>query len=92
MRTRRKVRADAVLADLYALAAQHPGVRDHAHAVSVLQAMQPRNVGIAGSLRALEDGGWAREVRPGQWALTSLGFERARTLFLPGMDAGEVAS
>lgn len=83
-RMRRNVRADAILADLYALAAQHPHTESPAHPVAVLRTMQARAGGVERSLEVLESSGWAREVRPGEWALTSSGIERARTLFLPG--------
>ncbi|MEX1259014.1 MAG: metal ABC transporter permease [Gemmatimonadota bacterium] len=86
-RTRQRVRADSVLADLYALAAQHGEGTEHAHPVAVLRAMQPRANGVEGSLRALAEMGWARESRPGAWTLTRSGVERARTLFLPEHDA-----
>ncbi len=81
--TRRRLRVDAVLADLYALAAQHGEATSHAHPVAVLRAMQERRGGLERSLEALESRGLAREVRPGEWCLTKAGVERARTLFLP---------
>jgi manganese/zinc/iron transport system permease protein len=87
VRTRKKVRADSVLADLYALAAQHGEGTEHAHPVAVLRAMQPRAAGVERSLRALAAMGWAREAMPGAWTLTRSGVERARTLFLPEVDA-----
>jgi len=87
IRTRQRVRADTVLADLYALAAQHGEGAEHAHPVAVLRAMQPRANGIDGSLRDLAEKGWAREARPGTWTLTQSGVERAKTLFLPEIES-----
>ena len=81
VRTRRRVRADGVLADLYALACQHPGRTGHPHPVAVLRAMQRTTVGVERSLRRLEATGWAREARPGEWSLTTAGVARARESF-----------
>jgi len=83
VRTRRRVRADAVLADLYALAVQHGEGSGYAHSIRVLRTMQPRRSGVERSLRTLEEEGWARKVASGDWSLTPAGIERARTLFLP---------
>lgn len=80
-RTRRRVRADGVLADLYALACQHPGRTRHPHPVAVLRAMQRTQGGVERSLRRLEANGWAREARPGEWSLTTAGMARAREGF-----------
>ncbi|MDE0393593.1 MAG: metal ABC transporter permease [Gammaproteobacteria bacterium] len=81
LRTRRRVRADGVLADLYALACQHPGRTAHPHPVAVLKAMQSTKGGVERSLRRLESDGWAREARPGEWTLTTAGVARAREGF-----------
>jgi len=86
VRTRRRVMADVVLADLYALAAQHDETTEHAHEVAVLRTMQSRRGGVRRSLKALEAAGWAREVSSGAWCLTADGVQRARTLFLPGRE------
>jgi manganese/zinc/iron transport system permease protein len=84
IRTRRRVRADSILADLYALAVQHGEGSEYSHPVAVLRTMQPRRSDVERSLRSLAEEGWAREVRTGEWCLTPSGVERARTLFLPG--------
>lgn len=78
---RRRVRAESVLADLYALACQHPGRTGHPHPVAVLKAMQRAEGGVERSLRRLEADGWAREARPGEWSLTASGMARARAGF-----------
>jgi manganese/zinc/iron transport system permease protein len=82
-RTRRRVLADTVLADLYTLAVQHGETTDHPHAVAVLRTMQPGRKGVRRSLRTLEERGWAREVNQGEWCLTPTGVTRARDLLLP---------
>lgn len=86
-RTRRRVRADGVLADLYALACQHPGRTGHPHPVAVLKAMHSTNGGVERSLRRLEADGWAREARPGEWSLTTAGAARAREGFRAEFEA-----
>ena len=75
-RNRRTLRTQGVLADLYGLAAQHnePG---HAHNVEVLRAMNRYRGGVRYSLRALAAEGLAREVSPGNWALTEDGAAQA---------------
>ncbi len=89
LRTRRSVRAEGVLGDLYALAAQHPERIEHPHPIAVLEAMQPNLGGVERSLRLLESSGWAREARPGDWSLTPAGAERARERFQPESEGGE---
>jgi manganese/zinc/iron transport system permease protein len=90
-RTRREIRTDTVLAHLYALAAQHEEATEHGHPTGVLGAMEGpgRREGVGPSLRVLASRGLAREVVPGEWALTPEGVERARHLFLP--EEGETA-
>lgn len=85
-RTRRRVMADTVLADLYALAAQHGDSAEYTHPVAVLRTMADRRGGVERSLRSLEAAGWAREPTPGSWCLTPEGVARARKLFLPEVD------
>ncbi len=84
--TRRRLAADAVLADLYALAAQHGETTEYGHPVAVLRAMQGRGGGVERALARLEARGLAREVGAGQWSVTEAGIERARNVFLPGGD------
>jgi manganese/zinc/iron transport system permease protein len=84
-RTRREIRTDTVLANLYALAAQHDEATGHGHPARVLGTMEGpgRRSGVEASLGVLATRGLAREVAPGEWALTTEGMERARRLFLP---------
>jgi Mn-dependent DtxR family transcriptional regulator len=76
-RNRRTLRTQAVLADLYGLAAQHhePG---YAHSVEVLRAMNSYQGGVRHSLRALAAAGLVREVSPDHWSLTDAGAVEAR--------------
>jgi manganese/zinc/iron transport system permease protein len=70
-RGRRRLRVDAVLADLYALGRQH-GSFEHAHAATVLAAARGDGASVRGTLDELERRGWAR--RDGdEWALTETG-------------------
>jgi manganese/zinc/iron transport system permease protein len=98
-RVRRRIRADAMLMDLYALSRQHaePG---HPHPVATLRAMSGRERGVSASLRTLEARGWAvhseeddRDPRvrrlsgrseARQWAITEAGRIRARQLLDTG--------
>ena len=76
-RNRRTLRTQAVLADLYGLAAQHHEA-GYAHNVEVLRAMNSYQGGVRHSLRVLAAGGLVREVSPDHWALTDAGSEQAR--------------
>jgi len=84
-RTRKRVRAESVLANLYALAAQHDDATEHGHPAAVLRTMQRESGGVAveRSLEALAARGLARELSPGEWAVTPAGIDRARRLFFP---------
>ena len=71
LRTRRRLRTDAVLADLYSLARQHD-TPEHGHPVAVLNVME-RRVGVERSLQELAARGWARRSGDDEWALTAVG-------------------
>lgn len=75
---RHRLRTEAVLLDLWALAEVHDGL-DHPHPVAVLEAMGSSRGSVAPSLQALEDLGLARSSVDG-WCLTSAGSDRAREL------------
>jgi manganese/zinc/iron transport system permease protein len=81
-RRKHEIRADAVLLDLYALAAQHD-MREHAHRTDVLVAMRP-GVGVERSLDALEEQGYADRQGERGWLLTSSGRDHARDLLRRG--------
>lgn len=76
-RNRRSLRLGGVLQDLAALSSQH-GDTAHAHAIGVLRAMASGRGGVEGSLLELQRRGWAREIRSGQWAITSEGMAEHR--------------
>ena len=78
-RARRRLRLDAVLADLHALAAQH-GTHEHGHAAAVVSVMEGGR-DVEGSLEELEARGWARRVGADEWALTRAGRSEADRRF-----------
>lgn len=91
-RVRRRVRADVVLQNLHALAAQHGDALEHPHSEAVLHAMGGRETGVARSLEVLRERGLVQESPGGGWALTPEGAERARRLFLPDPDGSDEAT
>ena len=76
-RSRRTLRTQATLENLYALAAQHGDPR-RAHDVEMLRAMNRYQGGVRHSLATLAAEGLVRELSPGQWALTDAGAARVR--------------
>jgi manganese/zinc/iron transport system permease protein len=78
-RARRRLRLDAVLADLHALAAQH-GSLEHGHTAAVVSVMEGGR-DVEGSLGELEARGWARRVTADEWALTHAGKSEADRRF-----------
>jgi manganese/zinc/iron transport system permease protein len=79
MRSRRVLRQEAVLANLYALAAQHedPG---HAHSIQVLRAMNAGRGGVQRSLATLQEKGLVLKTGDSEWALTPRGHDVAENL------------
>lgn len=78
-RNGRKLRMEAVLLDLYALAAQHDR-SDYPHAQAVLDLMAHPIRGTSRSLEALSERGLARQIGPSLWALTAAGVARAENI------------
>jgi manganese/zinc/iron transport system permease protein len=78
-RNRRTLRTQAVLADLYELAARHDDPH-HAHNYELLRAMNRYRGGVRHSLDALAAEGLAVETSPGHWALTEAGVVQAQTM------------
>lgn len=76
-RNRRTLQLRAVLSDLYVLAEQHQTI-ERGHTIEVLRAMSYGHGGTDSSLKTLEDQGLARQIKPGQWALTQSGYDKAR--------------
>lgn len=70
-RQRHQIRTDAVLADLYDLAGQHHA--EHAHELSVLQAMRAGRTDVQRALAVLEERGLARRDARGAWLITPAG-------------------
>jgi manganese/zinc/iron transport system permease protein len=75
-RNRRRLRAEAVLADLHTLAEQHED-KTYAHNVAVLRTMRSGQGGVEHTLRALARRDLVQEVGEGQWGLTPEGFREA---------------
>jgi manganese/zinc/iron transport system permease protein len=78
-RNRRRLRLEAVLADLHALAAQHEDWQ-HGHALAVLQAMSVEPGGVLPNLQELAARGWAQHTQTGEWVLTPAGRAAAEEL------------
>ena len=78
-RNGRRLRLEAVLLDLFALAAQHERA-DHPHQEAVLNIMSDPTSRTYQNLRILEERGFVRQVGPTLWALTSAGVARSRAL------------
>lgn len=76
-RQRRQLRAEAVLSDLYTLAAHHDDPT-HGHSIAALEALRMGQGSARRSLEALRERGLATEVGAGAWALTPSGMEEAR--------------
>jgi manganese/zinc/iron transport system permease protein len=87
-RNRRRLRVEAVLGDLYALASQHDDA-DHGHSITVLRAMSQGRGGVANSLEQLERQGWVHQVGPDEWTLTSSGLAEAERLIGTRGEANE---
>jgi len=85
-RSRRRLRTEAVLADLYALWGQHEDL-DHAHPAAVLETMALNRGGVAGALDELASRGLARSA-DGGWMLTSEGLRVARKLHGERFESG----
>ena len=79
-RNRRRLRVDAVLADLYALSAQHES-GERAHSAAVLDVMEAGRVGVERTLDELEARGWASQVGEDEWVLTQAGEAEAKRRF-----------
>jgi manganese/zinc/iron transport system permease protein len=78
-RSRRRLRLETVLADLYSLAGQHNDL-GHAHSADVLRAMRLGEGGVRRSLATLADRGLVRSIGQDQWSLTADGLREAKRL------------
>lgn len=75
----RKLRMEAVLLDLFALASQHERA-DYPHETAVLDLMANPIAGSTKSLTALADRGLVTRVGSSQWSLTQAGLARVRAI------------
>lgn len=71
-RNARKLKLDAVLLDVYALAAQHSPM-DHPHSEAVLNVMNELAAKTGESLNRLSELGLVKQVESGIWSLTETG-------------------
>ena len=78
-RNRRRLRVEAVLSDLYALASQHERM-DHGHPIAVLRTMSAGSGGVRRSLEELAARGWARPDTGEAWILTPQGRAEAERM------------
>lgn len=78
-RNRRRLRFQAVLGNLYTLAAQHED-KTHPHDIAVLRAMDAGRGGVERTLHVLEARGLVRESSPQKWALSEEGWQEAQRL------------
>jgi manganese/zinc/iron transport system permease protein len=78
LQNRRRLQVEAVLSDLYVLSLQHADP-EHPHSIAVLRAMNIGRGGVLGSLKALQDRGWARQTGDQDWSLTQEGRREAKS-------------
>jgi manganese/zinc/iron transport system permease protein len=79
LRQRQSFRSDAVLLDLYALAAHHENL-SHPHSASVLHTMNLDRKAVNQSLKTLEGRGLVEKKGTENWGLTASGIEEAKRL------------
>jgi manganese/zinc/iron transport system permease protein len=75
-RSRRQLRLDGVLSDLYSLAAQHDDLQ-HSHSIGVLRTMNDGTGGVQRSLETLASQGLVQETGDAEWSLTPIGIAAA---------------
>ncbi|PKO11704.1 MAG: ABC transporter [Chloroflexi bacterium HGW-Chloroflexi-10] len=75
-RSRRQLRLDSVLTDLFILSSQHNDMR-HAHSISTLRVMSSGRGGVQFSLLRLKELGLVDQVDEQNWLLTPKGVEEA---------------
>lgn len=90
-RNGKRLRLEAVLLDLYALAAQHERA-DHPHAEAVLNIMSDPTGRTFQNLRILEERGFVRQLGPTLWSLTSAGVARSHDLIASRLTAPSTRS
>jgi manganese/zinc/iron transport system permease protein len=75
-RNRRRLRVEAVLANLHVLAEQHAD-QQHGHSTEVIRAMMSYTGGVNRTLHELEGRGLVRQSAPNEWSLTESGVDEA---------------
>jgi manganese/zinc/iron transport system permease protein len=88
-RARRRLQREAVLADLYRLAAQHEDPDRAPHSANVLRAMGAAP-GLNRTLRQLVSDGLVRRSADGRWSLTLAGVDAGRRLVTADTSTPEV--
>lgn len=78
-RNSRRLRVEAVLADLYTLASQHHNPT-HGHSAEVLRTMNAGRGGVDYTLKELQRRGLVRQTQANEWALTQAGVAEAERL------------
>lgn len=76
-RNSRRLRTEAVLADLYTLATRHED-SSHAHEAAVIRTMRAGGGGVGHTLNRLQEQGLVRKEGESRWALTPAGMREAR--------------
>jgi manganese/zinc/iron transport system permease protein len=79
LKQRQSFRSDAVLLDLYALAAHHDDL-SHPHSASVLHTMNLDRKAVNQSLKTLEERGLVEKKEAETWGLTVSGIKEAKRL------------
>lgn len=88
-RNARRLRAEAVLFDLYELALQHQD-RTHKHPAAVLRAMGADPAGVEHSLKELEANGLVQRIQTVTWGLTPAGLSFAEELVASTPGGGDI--
>ena len=75
----RRLKQEAILLDLYALASQHDE-HAHPHTEAALQVMRPAAGPVRKKLRGLAERGWVHDEGGREWSLTSAGIRECKRL------------
>lgn len=79
-RSRRRLRLDTVMGDLYVLAMQHEEPTSYGHSIEVLRAMNAGRGGVEHTLKTLSNQGLVHQVGQDHWALTETGLAEVERL------------
>jgi len=78
-KSRRRIRMDSVLRDLYLLASQHDDIY-HPHEAAAVDLMSKSRGGAAHCLNNLREQGLVRQEGAGGWSMTDAGIKQAREI------------